>query len=63
MQDLTGCLVGVLGSPRTTVAFVVTQIWGAACQKGKGRRWGCRPIIPLYQPVELGQYLREQRGV
>lgn len=63
VQDLTACLVGVLGSPRTTaLAFVVTQIWGEGCQKGKGRRWGHRPIIPPYQLVEQGQYLREQRG-
>lgn len=55
--------VGVLGSPRATaLTFVVTQIWGAGCQKGKGKRWGHRPIIPLYQPVERGQHLREQCG-
>lgn len=51
MQDLTGCLVGVLGSPgNAAIAFVVTQIWGAGCQKGKGRRWGHSPIILPYQP-------------
>lgn len=63
VQDPTGCLVGVLGSLRpTALAFVVTQIWGAGCQKGRGRGWGHRPIIPPYQPMEWGQYLREQRG-